>query len=174
MKFLYPLVAILLAFNAAAEHTESYLAAARAAAEKGVTLRHGETHALYEYWAAANTIFQCLTGFSHVRLVVGKVQYKERNNRHDLDFKANAWHMISAGTNAANLIARPIKSPYGGTVQAEADTWYPNQYYNYQEREWRRTSRDNRYVYAGQVTTTTAPSQITRIGMSLFTYFYKP
>ncbi|KAF2229413.1 hypothetical protein EV356DRAFT_521110 [Viridothelium virens] len=141
MRLLTSLLTFFLAFLfvQAADDTDNFKVASEAAAQKGVNIDDGQRHAFIEYWHATNAAEQCITGWSHVRLVVGSTVTTRRGR----DFRASAFDMRKEGT-----------SVYGGAVGSYFDTqWRANAYFN-SAGQLTPTSSPNQLIYAGVVRAT--------------------
>lgn len=137
--------------------TDNYIAASNAAAEAGVTPDEKTTYAMYEYWhnSGMGTIADCVAGFSHVRLIVGKFSKLKTNRK---DFAGNAYDMISDGRSWQF---------YGGQCeQQEPNTWEANSYWIEAEERWQQTSVPNSYAWAGPVRKRVGTQTVTNIGES--------
>ncbi|KAI6090687.1 hypothetical protein F4821DRAFT_228833 [Hypoxylon rubiginosum] len=150
MKFLAFLSTIFAAFVLlVAADQENY----NVAREAAVTARGSEPdkryrYAMLEYWHATNTAEQCVTGFSHVRLVVGKFSGS--------DFQAEAFDMISNGQG-------PSGGAFTGKTAPDREyNWLANRYFK--DGQYKRVSTNNQYQWAGQVRTGITNDHIQSLG----------
>lgn len=150
MKFLALISTIVAAFVLlVAADQENYQVAREASVQKeGREVDKRYRYGMYEYWHATNTAEACITGFSHVRLVVGKFNGE--------DFQAEAFDMISNG-----------KGPSGGawTGKTDADreyNWLANRYIK--DGQVLRVSAGSQYVWAGRVRTGVTNDHIQSLG----------
>ena len=128
---LFSLVSLLLAAN-----TENYEVAQKAAGS--TTLQRGQRYAFYEYWTTSRLTFafpDCITGYKHIRLVVGEV--KMQPNKKDMNFRGTAWDLIVDEEDAK-------KKLQGGSNLYTSEGWDANV-----NSKGKKVS--NAYVYAGTV-----------------------
>jgi hypothetical protein len=139
---------------------DNYEAMTLAAAQKGVQLEHGKRYAFREKWAPVYGEYMCLPDYSHVRLIVGQFfNSPTRSGRQGFDGKA--FEMISSEAET-----KLGQTPVGGTVESQViNLWWANHYFNYKKKEWVHTSKDSKYEYLGETTSTDA--FITNKGMSI-------
>ncbi|KAI1244801.1 hypothetical protein MGN70_014678 [Eutypa lata] len=150
-------VALTALFVFALADTNNYIAASNAAAEAGVTPEEKTRFAMFEYWhnSGSAAIADCVAGFSHVRLIVGKFNSLRGNKK---DFAAQAYDMISDGRSWQF---------YGGHCkQQDPNTWEANAYYIEAENRWQDISVPNTYVWAGPVRKGVGPQTLEKIGES--------
>ena len=92
----------------------------------------------------------CISGFSHVRLVVGEVVTVGRGRNAEYDFRAVAYDMVSEHTHTLDKVLKSddgIQSPWGGSIDYDVDNrWWANHYFK--DDQLRRVSRPNTYQYA--------------------------
>lgn len=126
-----------------ADPTENYKVTSEAAARKGVRLEEGKRYAFYEYWAVSRLatfpkIPDCISGYKHIRLVVGQVPRTTRQ-RPDKGFQAQAWDLSVLNPQAAGFLLN------GGQTVAGPEPWQAN------KNENGDPVGPNQYVYAGTV-----------------------
>ena len=146
-----------------AAETENYRVASLAAAAKGVTLEEGKRYAFYEYWVVSRYASfpdfpECVTGYKHIRLIVGSVAKATRANP-DQDFKANAWDLYVTNPEEAK------KKLEGAPVATKPESWKAN-------RNTAGNPVTNQCVYAGRVSKSdqgikTAGEHITPVSMPM-------
>ncbi|EMR62663.1 hypothetical protein UCREL1_10396 [Eutypa lata UCREL1] len=137
--------------------TNNYVVASNAAAEAGVTPEENMRFAIYEYWhnSGSAAIADCVAGFSHVRLIVGKFDSLRSDEK---DFAAETYDMISDGRSWQF---------YGGRCeQQKPNTWEANAYYIPEEKRWQDISVPNTYVWAGPVRKGVGSKTLKKIGES--------
>ncbi|RHZ49496.1 uncharacterized protein CDV56_103676 [Aspergillus thermomutatus] len=130
---------------------DNYEATTLAAAEKGVRLEHGKRYAFREKWAPVYGEYMCLPDYSHVRLIVGQFfNSPTRSGRQGFDGKA--FEMISDDAET-----RLGQTPVGGRVHSQVDNlWWANHYFSEKKQEWVKTSKDSKYEYLGETSSTDA------------------
>ncbi|KAI9892540.1 MAG: hypothetical protein M1814_001229 [Vezdaea aestivalis] len=142
MQFFYLLLQFLslLAFGLAV-NTESYTVLQTAAARRGITMQAGTIYMFRELWAPRGDATDCISGYAHVRLIVGSPAGLAGN----MDFRAEAYDLgVTELTNGGVV---------GSPTYVERAEWRANQ--RPQGNGWVRVSKDNVYEYVG-VTTTVA------------------
>ncbi|KAL7622872.1 hypothetical protein AAE478_006551 [Parahypoxylon ruwenzoriense] len=151
MKFLSFIFTIISVFSfLAAADQENYEVAREAAVSKtGRDVDRRYKYAMYEYWHATNPAEACVTGFSHVRLIVGTFSGQ--------DFRGEAFDMISNG-----------RGPSGGawtghTAADREENWLANRYFG-GDGQIRRVSQPSQYEWAGRVKTGVSNDRIQSIG----------
>ena len=80
---------------------------------------------------------ECVTGYKHIRLIVGSVAKATRSNPNH-DFKANAWDMYVTNPEGAT------KKLEGAPVATEPELWKAN-------RNTAGNPVTNQYIFAGRV-----------------------
>ncbi|KAI1763258.1 hypothetical protein GGR53DRAFT_531705 [Hypoxylon sp. FL1150] len=153
MKFFTFLSTIFAAFVllVAAADQENYNVAREAAVTAtGKEPDKKSRYAMLEYWHATNQAEQCVAGFSHVRLIVGK--FSGSGN----DFKAEAFDMVSDGNG-------PSGGSWTAVTEAERDkNWLANRYIK--NGQVRRVSVNSQYQWLGKVRSGVTNSHIQSLG----------
>ncbi|XXH04116.1 hypothetical protein Hte_010528 [Hypoxylon texense] len=150
MKFLALLSTIVAAFVLlVAADRENYQIAHTASVQRmGAEVDKRYRYAMYEYWHANNAAEACITGFSHVRLVVGRFNGE--------DFQAEAFDMVSNG-------AGPTGGTWTGkTAPSREENWLANRYIK--DNRVVRVSTASQYQWAGRVRTGVTNDHIHALG----------
>lgn len=155
------LFTLLSALLAAAEYTPNYRTITLALATAHIQPQTGVKYALLEYWPAHTLYEKCWGDFSHVRLVVGELDYTPsrqlagRTIEEKWDFKGTAWELTK---DPGDSIAARV---YGAPVANNEDrSWVANGYY--QNRQLKTVQ--NQYVALGPVRSGLTATYIRNLG----------
>ncbi|KAI0179456.1 hypothetical protein GGR52DRAFT_589180 [Hypoxylon sp. FL1284] len=152
MKFLALLSTVVAAFVLlVAADQENYNVAREASVRKtGNEVDKRYRYAMFEYWHAMNKAEECVAGFSHVRLIVGKFNGE--------DFQAEAFDMTSTGEGSSG-------GAWSGVTGADREpNWLANRYIK--DGQIRRVSRNSQYEWAGQVRSGVTIPPITSVSLT--------
>ncbi len=137
-----------------AADTENYQVFAAAAQASGVSIKGNRRYSMYEYWHSTGGFVDCISGFSHVRVVYGKVV--TRNG--EKDFIGTAFDMVIAP---------------GNQVEMEVEEWQANHYVRNQQ--WVRVSQDSQYYGVHKVKSGLSDNGVREIGtLSQASFIYNP
>ncbi len=129
-----------------AADTENYLVFAAAAAASGISIKSNRRYSMYEYWHSTSSYNDCIPGWSHVRVIYGKVAKRGGEK----DFVAKAFDIVRNSDNKINM---------------EIEEWRANHYVKNQQ--WVRVSQDSQYSGVHLVQTGMSDNHIRDIGKSL-------
>ncbi|KAI0136925.1 hypothetical protein BJ170DRAFT_710969 [Xylariales sp. AK1849] len=124
--------------------TENYQVFKAAADSSGVAVNGVNRFAFYEYWHSTGSFRDCIVGWSHVRVIVGK-RYGTAGN---YDFRATAFDMVIGED--------------GRSVEPEQEPWLANSYIK--NGAWVRVSQNSQYSGAHKVKTGYPDNEIANVG----------
>lgn len=117
------------------------------AAAGSMKIAKNRRYSVYEYWHSTGGFPDCITGWSHIRVIYGKVESRSGQN----DFVGTAFDMVTVGNNKVELNIEP---------------WVANHYEK--DHQFVRVSQDSVYTGVHLVKSGMTDNAIREIGTSCF------